>query len=342
MDTMTLEATSGMKTLDGTVLHSPHEAMERAVFHMNAMRPQHFVDEDTGARLDPEEVQAGIDRELKLMAQLGVGRAVPRPRDGRKVWGSRWCYRAKGDQVRCRFVVKQFRDGGIDHSYHAGTPGPEAVRVLITLGLRKGFDIATTDFSVAFMHTPMDKQAETLVEAPPQLELGAAFVWKLDKALYGLRVAAKAFQQYLCQILTSLGFAEAMVSPSVFFREKDGMMVTVHVDDPMIAGRRCDIDRLIALIGEKVTVKQIDYLNMKTPVRYLGMDYMLSEKGFTESIPQGYLDGIASLLGVASGKAPVTPGVKKVAVTANDESPLDDVRHGVFRSGVEGSSGSCA
>ena len=63
------------------------------------------------------------------LGELGVGEPCNRPKTG-KVWSTRWCYRRKGDAVRCRLVVRQFREG-TGPSVHAGT----------------------ADFSVTFMHT---------------------------------------------------------------------------------------------------------------------------------------------------------------------------------------------
>ena len=92
----------------------PHEDEE----HMEWEHPDKgYFDEDDGTALDPVQVRAGVEREMAFMGELGVGEPCNRPKTG-KVWLTRWCYQRKGDAVRSRFVVRQFREG-TDPSVHA-------------------------------------------------------------------------------------------------------------------------------------------------------------------------------------------------------------------------------
>eukprot|EP00959_Pyramimonas_sp_CCMP1952_P319189 6678761-Pyramimonas_sp.AAC.1 len=54
--------------------------------------------------------------------------------------------------------------------------------------------IVATDFSVAFMRTPVKEDAEIYVEMPPECGMGCGFVRKLRGSLYGLKKAALRFQ----------------------------------------------------------------------------------------------------------------------------------------------------
>ena len=121
----------------------PHEDDE----HVEREHPDKgYFDEDDGTALDPEQVRAGVEREMVFMDEFGVGEACNRPKKG-KVWSTRWCYRRKGDAVRSRLVVRQSREG-TDSSVHAGTPGP--ARILLILSATCSLCAATADFSVAF------------------------------------------------------------------------------------------------------------------------------------------------------------------------------------------------
>ena len=66
------------------------------------------VDEDGGTTLDLVQVRACVEREMAFMGELGVGEPRNHPKTG-KVWSTRWCYRRKGDVVRSRLEVRQFR-----------------------------------------------------------------------------------------------------------------------------------------------------------------------------------------------------------------------------------------
>ena len=74
---------------------------------------------------------------------------------GTVVWSGRWCHRRKGEGVRSRYVVRQFRfQAGLE--CFSGTPTKEAVRILLAIALKEGYAIVTGDFSVAFMHIEVD------------------------------------------------------------------------------------------------------------------------------------------------------------------------------------------
>ena len=77
----------------------------------------------------------------------------------------------------------------------AGVPGSAAARILLILSAIHSLFAATADFSVAFMYSPMTE--EVFVEPPPEANLPRGTVWRLRRALYGLRCAAAAFQACL-------------------------------------------------------------------------------------------------------------------------------------------------
>ena len=102
-----------------------------------------YFDEDGGTALDPVQVRAGVEREMAFMGELGVREQCDRPMTG-KVWSTRWCYRRKGDTVRSRLVVRQFREG-TDPSVHAGPPRPPGAGILLTLSAIHSLFAATAD-----------------------------------------------------------------------------------------------------------------------------------------------------------------------------------------------------
>ena len=209
-----------------------------------------YYDDDDGELLSTEAVHAGIEREMKFMEGLEVGTAVRRselPPDT-KVWGTRWCHRKKGSEVRSRFVVQQFKNA-IDTEVHASTPRMESVRLIMAIALLYDLVLRIGDFSVAFMHTPMHDEPRTCVQPPPELGLGPGWVWVLNRALYGLREAAKRFQEYLKEILQSMGFQSCLAEPTPYYNKTTGVRTVIHVDDPLTAGSDEEIIKFFELLG---------------------------------------------------------------------------------------------
>ena len=299
--------------------------MEADPFYMKML-----FDEDDGSELDPTKVKAGIEREMQFMADLDVGELVDRPQGG-KVWPCRWCLRNKGDEVRCRYVVRQHREGsaGSDPAFRAGVPGHVAVRVLLAIALVFDLFAATGDYSVAFMHTPLE---ETIyVEAPPQIGAGWQKVWRLKKALYGLRVAALAFQKFLSSILVSMGFAQSRVSPSMFYHEEQNVRLAVHVDGPLCVGPKLLVENVFKEIGKRVTVKAIEAWSLGKDVKFLGVVYMRTARGFVEKVVPGYLENLAKWLGVDKSKSVSTPGVVQRDLKDWETEALGPDEHSMFR-----------
>ena len=109
-----------------------------------------------------------------------------------------------GDEVRSRYVAQQFRDPTDDEAY-AGTPRTEAIRIMIAAALAESQPLVAADFSVAFLHTPMEGAEKTYVEMPWELRSdGGDDVWELQRALYGLRRAAQLCQAYLTKLILGL------------------------------------------------------------------------------------------------------------------------------------------
>ena len=238
------------------------------------------------------------------------------PKTG-KVWSTRWCYRRKGDTVRSQLVVRQFREG-TDPSVHAGTP-------LLTLSAICSLSVATADFSVPFMHTPITE--EVLVEPPVEANLPKETVWRLRRPLNGLRCAAATFQAYLQNPLEDVGFRRGMAAPSIYNREDDGVKMSVHVDDPLVIGP----EGPIIIFFECIVVKGLETFDSVRGLKYLEMVYYTFPGGYLETTPSGDIEGMASMMGVTDAKTPTTPGIRPRQPTEAEENPVDETRQRVFR-----------
>ena len=204
-------------------------------------------DVDDGELLDPVKVGLGIRREVEAMRELNVGTATPKSVPKGKqmtIWSGRWCHRKKevdGETVvRSRWVIRQFKSNSSDMDVFSGCPGQEAVRILLAVAAHEGLAIIPGDFSVAFMHTPMDY--EGYVEAPTESGVASDECWLLLKALNGLRKASQLFQKFLIDILTNhLGFASYRGLPTLLRSETTSVKLSVHVDDPLTVGQHAEI-----------------------------------------------------------------------------------------------------
>ena len=211
--------------IDGETLCVPEEDV-----------PKVYYEEDDGQVLPTEQAHEGMQRELQLMKELEVSERVLRTDvpSGKKVWSTRWCHRRKGDGVRSRFVVRQFRDTDWETAF-SGVPGLVVVRILLCISTILESSAVPGDFSVAFMSTHLH-DAE-FIEPPIEAESDSRYVWKLRKALNGLEKASQLFSNYLSDILVDkLGFKKCTQVPKAFYHHETDLRTAIHFDDPLTIG----------------------------------------------------------------------------------------------------------
>ena len=104
----------------------------------------------------------------------------------------------------------------VDDTY-SPTPTAESVRICLTIAVMRDWVIKFTDVSTAFLHAAV---IGNIYVYPPETEnLGPTKVWRLNKALYGLKSAPKAWTQHLASVLKSLGWERSVLDECVFLKE---------------------------------------------------------------------------------------------------------------------------
>jgi histone deacetylase 1/2 len=234
-------------------------------------------------------------------------------------------------------VARQFNNSSRDHAYYANTPGFEGMRVPSALASREKLAAFTADFSVAFMHTPINPEEPIYIEPPSEWRAQdptrRSQVWKLRKALYGLRQAAKGFQDHLSTILEDMGFLRVRVQPTAFWNPANNVRIIVHVDDPLLVGERQHVVEVISRLGESLTIKKVQEIDTQGVI-YLGAHISRQGDAFYERPPDGYIEGIANMMGLRHAKAVDAPGVKRHFPKNTEEESIDADRHHTYRAVV--------
>ena len=215
----------------------------------------------------------------------------------------------KGDGVRSRYVVQQFKRQMIADAF-SGTPGLIVIRVLLAIILIEQTEVIPADFSVAFMRTPLGNE-EVYVEPPRELVPDMSVVWELKKALNGLVKASQLFQTFLVGILTEkLGFVQCPAVPTFLRHNESGIRTAIHVDDPLATGKAETVANFYRALEGWLAVRVGGAFNELRATVYLGSRYWRTSAGFVEAPAQGYLEDTAELLGMGSSMPVQTPGVK--------------------------------
>ena len=156
--------------------------------------------------LPKTEVIEAMTKELESLRNFGVYESMKKTDlpDGAKLIASRWVLvRKPTGEIKARLVAKDFNDGSWVDSF-SSTPTQQSLRLALYLSVGYRWTVCAGDFSTAFLHAEIDETDPQYVQpCTPVARPGE--VWRLRKALYGLRVAPKLFQDHLTKMFGELG-----------------------------------------------------------------------------------------------------------------------------------------
>lgn len=181
--------------------------------------------------------------EMAKMDQYDVYEVVDRT-DQMRVLRARWVFTRKVDGVtgeaaafKARWVAKGFTQvQGVDfHEIFASVAHKDTIRTFLAMVNWHRLHCDQVDIKAAFLNGELK---ETIYMEPPEgLDTPPNKVYRLKKSLYGLRQSPRCFNDELDAWLRSQGFVPSIADPClyVYLKERVLVMLTVHVDDQLIA-----------------------------------------------------------------------------------------------------------
>ncbi|KAD4981808.1 hypothetical protein E3N88_18479 [Mikania micrantha] len=269
-----------------------------------------------------------MQEELLQFKKLGVWKLVDRPK-GAKVIGTRWVLRCKKDdhgiivRNKARLVVQGFRQiEGLDYNeVFAPVARLEAIRIFLAYASFKKFKVYQMDVKSAFLHGVI---SETVyVSQPPGFEdpLHRDQVYKLDKALYGLHQAPRAWYETLSTHLLNNGFRRGVIDCTLFIREKDSdlLLVQVYVDDIIFGSTNDDLCKEF----ENVMKEKFEMSSMGEMKFFLGLQVDQSKAGIFIHQTK-YVGDILSRFSMSDAKPAGTPLAVNHGITPDEKGELID------------------
>ncbi|GKB12801.1 putative ribonuclease H-like domain-containing protein [Tanacetum coccineum] len=191
------------------------------------------------ALTDPSWIEAMQEELLQFKLQK-VWTLVDLPK-GKRAIGTKWVYRNKKDERgivvrnKARLVAQGYtQEEGIDYDeVFAPVARIEAIRLFLAYASFMGFIVYQMDVKSAFLYGTIEE--EVYVCQPPGFE-DPQFpdkVYKVEKALYGLHQALRAWYETLSTYLIENGFRRGTIDKTLFIKKDKGdiLLVQVYVDD---------------------------------------------------------------------------------------------------------------
>nr|GEX87785.1 hypothetical protein [Tanacetum cinerariifolium] len=182
-----------------------------------------------------------------------------------------------------------------------------------------GFIVYQMDVKSAFLYGTIEE--EVYVSQPPSF-INLEFpnkVYKVEKALYGLHQAPRAWYETLSTFLLQNGYRRGTIDKTLFIKNKkdDIMLVQVYVDDIIFGSTKKYLcDEFEALMHKRFHMSSIGELTF-----FLGMQVKQSEEGIFISQDK-YVDEIMKKFDLSSVKTASTP-IKTQKPLVKDEGAAD-------------------
>ena len=248
--------------------------------------------------------------ELNSFSDLKVWELVQKPK-GANVVGTRWVYDVKLDssgavqRYKARLVAQGFsQKKGIDYNEtFAPTMHIKTMRILLALAARDNLRAYQYDISTAFLHASLSE--EVYVRQPPGHVVKGKenWVYKLRKAMYGLKNAPKAFSDHFMSVLKRLGFTQS-TRDSCLWSYKLGKYYAhylFHVDDILCVSNS---DALRSALFRKLE-KHFKIKDEGEISKFLGIRITRLEDGSFTLDQQSYIEKVAKKFGVSEESKPV-------------------------------------
>ncbi|GJY96075.1 zinc finger, CCHC-type containing protein [Tanacetum coccineum] len=197
---------------------------------------------------------------------------------GHKAIGLKWVFKTKKDangniiKHKARLVAKGYiQEHGIDfEEVFAPVARMETIRLLLAIAANNKWEVHHLDVKSAFLHG--DLKEEVYVTQPEGFitRQDQGKVYRLIKALYGLRQAPRAWNIKLDNTLKSLDFKKCALEQAIYTKtSKDStLLIGVYVDYLIITGTpKKEIDKFKAQMEEKFEMSDLGLL-----AYYLGIE----------------------------------------------------------------------
>ncbi|GJW41738.1 putative ribonuclease H-like domain-containing protein [Tanacetum coccineum] len=259
---------------------------------------------------DPSWIEAMQEELLQFKLQQ-VWTLVDSP-NGKKVIGTKWVYRNKKDERgimiknKARLVAQGYiQEEGIDYDdVFSPVARIEAIRLFLAYASFKDFVVYQMDVKSAFLYGKIEK--EVYVCQPPGFE-DPDFpdrVYKVEKALYGLHQAPRAWYETLSTYLLDNRFQKGKIDKTLFIRRDNGdiLLVQVYVDDIILGSTK----KSLCTDFEKMMHKKFQMGSICELTFFLGLQVKKKEDGIFISQDK-YATEILKKFGFSDVKTASTP-----------------------------------
>lgn len=262
---------------------------------------------------DKEKWLIAMETELRSIEENNTWSAVELPK-GRTAIGCRWVFKIKRGETendikyKARLVAQGFTQKfGVDYDeIFAPVTRSSTFRTLLAVASARKLFVQQFDVKSAFLNGTLSE--EIYIKPPPNFtEMNK--VLRLHKSLYGLKQAARVWNQTLNKAMSKEGFMQSKHDECLYIYKfkSDVCYAVVHVDDMIFSSNSMSlIHSKIEKLNESFELKCLGEVR-----NYLGIEISKDEKGIFAISQTSYIQKIASEFELENSKGskyPLAPG----------------------------------
>lgn len=263
-----------------------------------------------------------INDEIDSMRKNQVWRLVERPKD-RKLneIDSRWIFKRKIEKdnktkYKARLVIRGFKDRNCYDLKETYAPVSRLTLVRAVLGIINKYNLyaCQMDVKTAFLNGILNE--EIYMKIPDGLPVSPqdkqTKVCKLEKALYGLRISPKKWNDCFTKAVESFGLKSDMYEPCLFTSHEGNKftILLLYVDDMLIASND---QRKLEEIKTKLS-KTFEMTDLGEPKLFLSIDIERNrEQKILKLSQMEYINKILERFGFSNSNIQRTPMVTRQA-----------------------------
>ena len=182
----------------------------------------------------------------------------------------------------------------------------------------QGHEAFVADYTQAFLNAEV-REGEQLYAQPPDgcnptiLTDGRSVVWRVRKAVLGLKTSPRRWQEHLSGKLKEHGFGQDERDPCLFVNTELDTCISVHVDDMLAVGPGELTKNLLQELSKDMTMRW----GMVTdkPQEFLGRSLCWTLQGYTFGVSSDFVTKLRKDLGVLAISRDPTHSVSRNLTT---------------------------
>ncbi|KAE8677981.1 hypothetical protein F3Y22_tig00111463pilonHSYRG00127 [Hibiscus syriacus] len=227
------------------------------------------------------------------------------------------------DGYKARLVSKGFHQRAVVdyHETFSLVVKPTTIRLVLSLSVSRGWQLRQLDVNNYFLQGHLSK--DVYMAQPPEFvdKDNPTHVYKLKKAIYGLKQAPQAWYLELRQFLIESGFTNSHADTFLFILHSGDTTIylLVYVDDIIIRGTNTNIiQRYIDHMAQRFSIKDLSTLSY-----FLSIEVLTTASGLLLT-QRRYIPDLLTRRKMTGAKPVATPLVTDGNLTFHSSTSLTD------------------